>query len=104
MTKSEFIDTLNTFCKDSNKEGAIIFMSTATKLSLGLSRKTIESIWSCSDPNYFGNNLFDLLETSANSDNAVQFEPKLKTTNCSIYIMYLDEHTAAFALYKINKL
>lgn len=98
MTKSEFTGTLTDCHRKDNKEGAIVFLNTITKLSMELATKLIQSLWGCSAEDSFGENLYELLEVSANGGD---FVPKLRTNECGIYIMYLDEHTAGFVLYKI---
>ena len=101
MTNKEFTSTLNEIYSTKNKQSVIIFMSSITKLSQSLCNKIVDSLWNCSDPDSFGENMYNLLDASANDN--VEFTPVLKDSNCNLYIMYLDEHTAAFALYKINK-
>ena len=101
MTKGEFISYLNSKHKLDRKEAIIHFMNDVTKLSLNFCAKLVNNLWNCSSSRYFGNNMYNLLESSANSE--IDFNPKIKTTSCTMYILYPDEHAAIFALYKIKQ-
>ena len=68
MTATEFTSTLNAFHKQDKLDLASVFMSTISKLSLELSKKLLQSLWGCSNPDMFGENVYDLLDASANSD------------------------------------
>lgn len=102
MTKAEFTKTLNEFHKNNTKGLCITFVHAITRLSEGLTDKIISSLWGCSEVDSFGENVYELIESSANSGE-VEFNPKLRTKDCNIFLMYLDEHTAGFVLYKIQK-
>jgi hypothetical protein len=101
MTKGEFIKYLNKYHKEDIKEIVILFMNDTTKLSLNLCAKLVNNLWVCSASEDFGSNMYNLLEASA--DAKVDFNPKIKTTSCTMYILYPDEHAATFALYKIKQ-
>jgi len=103
MTKKAFTNLFNIYYKQGLKSSSIDSMHKITKLSVDLCTKLITNIWGCTDPDYFGQNIYQLLEASADSDGNIQFEPKLKTSSCCMYIIYPDEHAAVFALYKIKK-
>jgi hypothetical protein len=106
MTKDEFTGILNRLHKlsgEGRKGDATIFLHDTTRLSIDMCNKLIHSLWGCSEVNYFGNNIYELLESAANADPNVQLTPKLMTDTCGVYFVYPDEHAAAFALYKIDK-
>lgn len=105
MTKAEFTSRFNFlhYNGDSaNKTTCIVLLNEITRLSTDMCSKLVNSLWGCSDQNAFGDNIYQLLEVSANADPDVQLEPKLKTNSCTVYIIYPDEHAAAFALFKIK--
>ena len=102
MNKNEFIKHLNDLHNKNARDLTEDFIAHVTRLSIHLSKDIVQSTWGCSNPKYFGHNIFDLLESSANEDNAITFNPKLKK-GCNIYYNHLDMHTAAFALYKIKQ-
>ena len=103
MTKTEFTKQLTNCHYLGVKEHTIEYLHNITRLSTDLCTKLVNSLWGCSDPRHFGNNMYNLLKASADSDNSVQFSPKTKTIGCTIYIIYPDEHAAAYALYKIKQ-
>ena len=103
MSKDEFIKRLDAYYIDNDKYDCVMEMHLITRLSTDLCSKLISSIWTCSHPEYFGDNIYQLLEVSADGNSSIQFDPKLKEATCGVYIIYPDEHAAAFALYKINK-
>lgn len=102
MTKSDFINILNGNHKDGDKESTVEFLHDVTKMSVILSTKIVNSLWNCSNPKYFGNNMYDLFENSAKGDEAPDFNPRLKK-GCNVYFLFVDEHTAAFVLFKIKE-
>lgn len=102
MNKTEFIRELNRLHKEDVRDSTEDFIAVVTRLGIHLSKDIVKSTWGCSNPKYFGHNVYNLLESSANEDNSVTFEPKLKK-GCQIYYNHLDMHTAAFALYKIKQ-
>lgn len=102
MTKNEFIKKLNVIHKEFNETVAVDFLIATTKLGPRLSKDIIRNLWNCSNPKSVGQNIYQLMEVSAEEDSAIQFSPKLKK-NCNVYFTYLDPHTAAFALFKIKK-
>lgn len=101
MTKAEFIKHLNKYHKYDIQDSAGRFMNITTKLSLPLCNKLVSNLWNCSLSRDFGSNIYNLLEASA--DPKTEFNPKIKATNCTMYILYPDEHAATFALYKIKQ-
>ncbi|MCK9429712.1 MAG: hypothetical protein M0R17_06875 [Candidatus Omnitrophica bacterium] len=103
MTKHMFITHLTNCHNLGVKAQCIEYLHNITRLSNDLCSKIVNSLWGCSNPKYFGNNIYNLLKASADSDNSVQFEPKTKSIGCTVYIIYPDEHAAAYALYKIKQ-
>lgn len=101
MTKSQFIEVLNNNHRNDYRDATVTIVHNITKLSLDLCTKIIRNLWTCSASEDFGGNLYKLLEASANPK--IDFNPKIKTNNCPMYILYPDEHAAAFALYKIKQ-
>jgi hypothetical protein len=106
MTKDEFSKVLNDFHTNNgleNKINSINFLNKVTRLSNDLCHKLINSLWGCSEINHFGDNIYNLLEVSADANPTIQLDPKLKTNSCTVYIIYPDEHAATFALHKIKE-
>lgn len=102
MTKSNFIKKLNQFHKEGDKLAALAFIGAVTKLGLRTATEIASAMWTASVSGKFGYNVYDLLETSANEDSSVLYNPKFKKGH-DIYVKYLDDHAAAFALYKIKQ-
>lgn len=101
MTKSQFIDILNYQHRENDRLTCTAFMHNVTKLSIDLCTKLVRNLWTCSASEDFGDNMYNLLESSANTK--IEFNPKIKTNSCTMYILYPDEHAAVFALYKISQ-
>lgn len=99
MTKAEFIGLIDSFHKQNNETRSRNFLMDVTRMSERLCKDVIRSIWGCSNPKYVGLNLYNLIKNSAEDQ---EFVPKLRK-GCHVYFMYLDEHTAIFALHKIKE-
>lgn len=99
MTKKDFIKALNHYYKENDKLGAIGFVNNVTKLSTKFSTDLVKGFWACSADKVFGQNIYSILETTAEGS---EFNPKTKNS-CSVYLVYPDEHAAAFALFKIKQ-
>lgn len=107
MTKSEFINKLNSFNRENNHAAAVSFMHNVTRLSNESCNSIINPLWHTSKFNYFGKNIYDLIYYSAEEINDLNpikkwFEPILKPGS-TVYYNYLDLHTAFFALAKIKQ-
>lgn len=101
MTKAQFISILNHQHENDDRLNCTYFMHNVTKLSMDLCTKIVRNLWTCSASKDFGDNMYNLLESSANT--RIEFNPKIKTTSCTMYILYPDEHAAVFALHKIKQ-
>jgi hypothetical protein len=99
MSKTEFIKNLNEHYTANRIDACINFMHSVTKLSISMCAKIIRNLWGCSAPKKFGTNVYNLLETTAND---VEYMPLVRK-DCSVYLIYPDEHAAAFALYKLKQ-
>ena len=102
MNKVAFISKLNEFHAKGERSNAVKFLGLTTKLSLNTCVDIIKIAWDASKEGSYGKNLFDYLESTANETISSGFNPVLKK-GYFIYIKYLDNHAAAFALYKIKK-
>lgn len=100
MNKQTFIKELNKAFAENDKLSAIGFLNQTTKLSVNLSTRMVTNFWGCTQSRYFGGNIYYLLKSAANASD--DFIPKVKK-GCSVYLVYPDEHAAAFALFKIKQ-
>ena len=102
MNKQTFTNELNRLHTIGDRLEAMKFFTIATRLGVKLSKELIDANWSASRERCFGNNMYKLLEASADEDNGVTYDPVLKKGH-SIYIRHLDTQAGAYALHKIRQ-
>ena len=102
MNKQTFTTELNRLHSNGDRLEAMKFFTISTRLGVKLSKELIDANWSASRVGCFGNNMYKLLEASADEDNGVTYDPVLKK-GTSVYIRHLDTYAAAYALHKIRQ-
>ena len=102
MNKQTFTNELNRLHGNGDRLEAVRFFTITTRLGVRLSKEIIDANWSASRERCFGNNIYKLLEASADEDNGVIYDPVLKKGH-SIYIKHLDTQAGAYALHKIRQ-
>ncbi len=102
MNKQTFTSELNRLHANNDRLEAVKFFTLTTRLGVKLSKELVDANWSASRENSFGNNMYKLLEASADEDNGVIYDPVLKKGH-SVYIKHLDTYAAAYALHKIRQ-
>mgnify|MGYP001559551367 FL=1 len=102
MNKQTFTNELNRLHGNGDRLETVRFFTITTRLGVRLSKEIIDANWSASRERCFGNNIYKLLEASADEDNGVIYDPVLKKGH-SIYIKHLDTQAGAYALHKIRQ-
>jgi hypothetical protein len=102
MNKQTFTTELSRLHTNGDRLEAVRFFTITSRLGVRLSKEIIDANWSASREKCFGNNIYKLLESSADEDNGVIYDPVLKKGH-SIYIKHLDTHAAAYGLHKIRQ-